>query len=111
MPIPDVPDDIFIDSNGCLTERTTLAGEPAIVHYDDIPPTDITIHRGIRCTTPLRTCIDIAPDVTHDHLVQIVQDCLRRRMFTVAEARARLAEPDMWDRPGALLLGAVLPRI
>jgi hypothetical protein len=39
-----------------------------------------------------------------------VQDCLRRRLFTVEEALARLAQPDMLTRPGAKLLRQALPR-
>jgi hypothetical protein len=80
-----------------------------IVHYEDIPETDITVRHGIRVTTPLRTVIDIAPDVALTELERIVGDCLDRRLFTVQEARARLAEADMLTRPGALLLGRVLP--
>ncbi|MCU1461204.1 MAG: hypothetical protein JWO37_1279 [Acidimicrobiales bacterium] len=103
-------DDLFIDANGCLTERLALGGGEVIVHYDDIPETDITTVDGIRCTTALRTVIDIAPDVEPDHLERIVQDCLDRRLFTVEEAWVRLGESDMLARPGAELLKRVLRR-
>jgi hypothetical protein len=106
----ELPDDIFVDANGCPTERVTLGGQEVIIHYDDdLPATDLTIHRGIPCTTPLRTVIDIAPEVERAHLQEIVSDCLARGLFTVAEARARIAEPDMARRPGAQLLRDVLP--
>jgi hypothetical protein len=107
--MPDRFDEsLYFDSNGCLTERRWLGGQEAIVHYDDIPETDITVHNDIRFTTPLRTVIDIAPDVEPDHLVRIVRDCLQRRLFTVEDALARVAKPDMVQRPGALLLGQAL---
>jgi hypothetical protein len=80
-----------------------------IVHYDDIPASDLTTVDGIPCTTALRTVIDIAPDEDSEHLAEIVQDCLARGLFTVEEARRRLAQPDMATRPGAELLRRVLP--
>jgi hypothetical protein len=98
------------DSNGCPTEVVVSGGQEIVVHYDDVPAKDLTVVQGIPCTTALRTVIDIAPDVEPDHLVRIIDDCLRRQLFTIDEARARLAEPDMATRPGALLVGAVLPR-
>ena len=97
------------DSNGVPFEITVSGGQEIVVHYDDVPEKDLTVVRGVPCTTALRTVIDIAPDVETDHLIRIVDDCLRRQLFTVDEARARLAEADMTTRPGALLLGAVLP--
>jgi hypothetical protein len=108
----DWPDDelgeLYFDGNGCLTEHVLLGGQEVIVHYDDIPEKDVTVVQGIPCTTALRTVIDIAPDVDTAHLERIVQDCLHRRLFTVEEARARLAEPDMVTRPGARLLRTAL---
>ena len=103
-----IVDDVYIDPNGCPTEVVRVAGQPAIFHYDDLPETDITSIDGIRVTTPLRTVIDIAPDVDIEHLRRIVHDCLERQLFTVEEARARLEEPDMRERAGATLLRQVL---
>jgi hypothetical protein len=102
------PDDIYMDSNGCPTERVRLGDQEVVVHYDDIPETDITTVKGIRCTTPLRTVIDIASDIDAAQLERIVQDCLDRRLFTAEEAWARLAEQDMVRRPGAELLRRAL---
>lgn len=97
-----------VDSNGLLTERMWVGGEEVIIHHDDVPESDITMLRGIRCTTALRTVIDVAPDVEDEHLEEIVQDCLERGLFTVEEAWRRLAEPDMANRRGAQLLRRVL---
>lgn len=103
--------DLYLDGNGDLTERVRRNGQEIIIHYaDEIPGSDITTLDGIRITTPLRTVIDIAPDVDAAHLDAIVQDCLERQLFTVEEAWARLAEPDMEGRPGAELLRRTLPR-
>jgi len=109
----DPPDDeevgeLFVDGNGVLAEVRQVGDSKVIVHYDDIPEKDITVHRGIRCTTALRTMIDVAPDVDAAHLRQMVRDCLERNLFTESEARARIAEDDMKARRGAALLAAAL---
>jgi len=101
--------DLFIDSNGDPTERVRMGEQDVLIHYSDIPESDVTTVRGIPCTTALRTVIDIAPDVDAARLHRIVQDCLRRRLFTAEEARERLSQPDMIDRPGAKLLRRALP--
>jgi hypothetical protein len=79
-----------------------------VVHCQDIPQKDITCVDGIRCTTPLRTVIDLAPEVDAAQLRRMVKDCLNRGLFTVEEASSRLAEDDMRTRPAALLVHAVL---
>ena len=108
--MPNLPysEDASMDANGCPTERVRLGRQDVIIHYDDIPESDITTVRGIPCTTALRTVIDIAPDVGVVALADIVQDCLARRLFTVDEAHTRLGEPDMQERLGAELLRRVL---
>jgi hypothetical protein len=69
---------------------------------------DITTLDGIRLTTPLRTVIDMAPDVGMAHLEIMVRDCLERRLFTVEEAFARMRQPDMADDAGAEMLWHLL---
>ena len=86
-----------------------MGDDDVIVHYDDIPASDVTTVSGIPCTTALRTVIDIAADVDLAHLENIVRDCLERRLFTVDEAWRRLSQPDMATRAGAALLRRVLP--
>jgi hypothetical protein len=102
--------DLYVDANGCLTERVLLGGQEVVVHYDNIPESDITTVHGVRCTTALRTVIDLAPDCDEAELAEMVQDCLERRLFSVEEARERLAEPDMLHRAGAARLRRVLPQ-
>jgi hypothetical protein len=110
MPQEHADDSIYIDSNGCLTERVSLGGQDVIVHYDDIPDSDITSVDGIRCTTPLRTVIDIAPETSAAELERIVRHCLDRRLFSREEALARTTDPDMLSRPGAQILRQMLGR-
>jgi hypothetical protein len=101
--------DIYVDANGCLAERVSLGGQDVIVHYGDVPESDITTVDGLRCTTPLRTVIDIAPEIDAAQLERIVQDCLARKLFSISEALVRIAEPDMVNRRGAQLLRQALP--
>lgn len=104
MPRKHRNNDLYVDANGCLTERAEFDGQTVIIHYDDIPDSDVTSVNGIRCTTALRTVIDIAPEVDAAELEQIVRDCLERGLFSVEEALARCAQPDMLTRRGAELL-------
>lgn len=102
-------EDLFLDGNGIPTERVLHDGRRFVLHYEDIPDTDWTALYGINVTTPLRTVIDIAPDIEQAQLERIVDDCLNRRLFTVEEARARVAELDMLTRPGAQFPRRILP--
>lgn len=85
-----------------------IDGQEVIVRYDDLPDSDVTTVRGIACTTPLRTVIDIAPGLDLVELGDVVRDCLSRGLFTLDQAMARLAQPDMMSRRGAHLLRALL---
>jgi hypothetical protein len=98
-----------VDGNGMPTERMWFGDQEVIIHRGDYPDTDLTTVEGIRCTTALRTVIDVAPDITASHLEEIVQDCLERGLFTVEDASRRLAEPDMVGLRGAELLRRALP--
>ncbi len=108
---PNFDDDIedfYIHERGWPVERRCIAGHRVMLHYRDVPESDVTTLHGIRLTTPLRTMIDIAPDVGIDHLEIMVRDCLERRLFTVEEALARTRQPDMVDDPGAAMLWHLL---
>jgi hypothetical protein len=89
-------------------ELKVIDGQPVIVHYGDIPEKDLTVHRGIPVTTPLRTVIDLAPRVGRGALERMVRDCLKRGLFTIDGATERLAEDDMVNRPEAQLVSEVL---
>ena len=100
-----------VDSNGLLTERMWIDGTEVILHYDDVPESDFTVVDGIRCTTALRTLIDLAMEMEPDALEHNLRDCLERGLFTVAEAHQRLSQPDMAERPGAQRLRGILPSV
>lgn len=98
------PGSMYFDSNGVLTEHRLIDGVEVVVHYDDLPESDRTAVDGIPCTTALRTVIDLAPDLDPEQLACVVRDCLDRGLFTVEEALARIDQPDMSGRLGAVLL-------
>lgn len=98
-----------VDAAGGMVERMWLGDQEIVVHYVDIPESDITTHNGMRITTALRTVIDLAADVDEAHLIEMVTDSLERRLFTEEEARLRLAQPDMATHAGAERLRQVLP--
>lgn len=108
---PDFPTEAFsVGRDGDLVEERWVGGDRVLVHYDDLPPSDVSVHRGIPVTTPIRTVVDIAVDVEPDHLEAIIDDCLGRRLFTLEEAWHRLDQPDMADRHGAALVREALRR-
>ena len=95
---------LSVSPDGVLTERVSIGGDDVIVRYDDIPACDRTTIRGIPCTTALRTVIDLAPELDAAELRSMVDQFLSRRLFTMDDAWARLAQPDMADRSGAAIL-------
>jgi len=97
-------DAFSVDANGFPTERIVVGGQDVLIHYVDLPDSDLTTVNGIPCTTALRTVIDIASGIDTAELERIVQDCLEGRLFSRGEAMARIAEPDMLTHPGAELL-------
>lgn len=100
---------LSVDANGCLTETMSVGGHKVVVHYDDIPESDVTEVDGLPVTTPLRTVIDLAPELSDTDLQRVICDCLNRGLFTVDQALARVSEPDMATRPGAQILKEHLP--
>lgn len=103
-------DDIYVDHNGCLTERQWLGDQEVVIHYDDVPESDITEIDGIPVTTALRTVIDVAAAVPPTHLRNMIEDCLARQLFTIEEALARVDQPDIRDRRGAQLVREAVTR-
>ena len=108
MPNHETNSEYFIDANGNPAERVVIDGQPVVIHYDDIPESDITTVCGVRCTTALRTVIDMATQVGRDQLAHMVRDSLDRGLFTTEEALARVDQPDMQARLGATLVRQVL---
>lgn len=100
--------DFFIDANGIPAERVVIDGQTVVIHHDDIPESDITTVNGLRCTTPLRTVIDLATQLGRDELVHMVRHCLDRGLFTVEEALERMSQADIQHRRGVIRIRGVL---
>lgn len=105
---PDEVEGPFIDSNGMLAEVIDSGGQQVVVHYSEVPESDITTIDGIRVTTALRTVIDLATSVDVSERVSMVSTFLERGLFTVEEARDRVVAPDLATHPGAPLIKEVL---
>lgn len=101
-------DRLGIDDNGCLTRTTQIDGTPIVIHYDEVPESDIEEIDGVRVTTALRTTIDLAAQLSTQQLHHLVDDFMDRGLFTAEEAFARLARPDMARRRGAHILRGLL---
>lgn len=99
-----------MNADGCQTEVVKIGGQKVHVTYDDIPESDITTVRGLRCTTPLRTVIDLGADLESQELERIIDDCLARNLFTLEQAAERLAQADICSRRGAQIVRAALSR-
>lgn len=108
---PFAPGRYFIDGNGLLAERVKFGDLDIVMHYDDIPESDVSTVDGIRCTTPLRTMIDLAPQYEGRDLEHAIRDCLERGLFTSDEAFARVRASDMLMRPGATLFTRALRNV
>lgn len=100
-----------VDGNGAPTELVSLGGMEVIMHHGDVPGTDITTIDGIRCTTALRTVIDIATELESGELALVLLDCLDRQLFTVDDAHRRLSQPDMATHSGAQNVRRALQRV
>jgi hypothetical protein len=98
----DDPDAIYIDANGCLAERVELDGFSVVMHYDDVPDSDLTTVDGLPCTTALRAVLDVAASLDEQELYDLVAECLARGLFTPDEAFDRIAAADMLSRAGAM---------
>lgn len=97
------------DGNGCFTELWRTDDVDVVVHYDDVPESDVTVVDGIRCTTLIRTLIDLAPECEPDEIAAMIDDALGRGTLRLDEAWARVTAADMIDRPGARIIRALLP--
>jgi len=107
----DGPEPLGVDGNGSPIERMWIGDQEVIIHRANVPESDITTLNGIRLTTPLRTVIDVAAEVEPEHLREMIEDCVQRRLFTVEDAVRRLAEPDMAGHRGAELLRRAIDRL
>ena len=88
----DLPEDLWIDANGVPTERVRLGDQMAVIHYDTIPEKDLTVVRGIPCTTALRTVIDVAPELRRRLRLAAAKRDLTLRQYVLDAIEERLEE-------------------
>jgi very-short-patch-repair endonuclease len=75
-------------------------------HRSALTASDITEHRGIPCTTPARTLVDLAAVVDRKHLERAVDLAEELRLFDLCAIRAQLHE--MRGRRGVGRLAGLL---
>lgn len=61
-----------------------------IVHQIPLPPADITRHRGVPVTTPLRTLVDLSGMAKRMDLAIAVDDALRRGLVSIDQLSRRV---------------------
>jgi len=70
----------------------------------ELPPQDLTRIGPIAVTTPVRTIIDLAGALTEEALEIVLEEGLRRRMFTECQLRGRMIALGTSGRKGAGVL-------
>jgi predicted transcriptional regulator of viral defense system len=70
---------------------TFKSRDPGVMlHFGDLPEGDIEEHDGFRITTPVRSIIDVATGgVDLDQLARVIDDALKRGLFTIRTLRDR----------------------
>lgn len=64
-----------------VTVRRYLHARPGIqCHYSDLPPEEVTTHRGIPVTTPARTLLDLAAVLDRRRVTRAVNEAEIRRL-------------------------------
>jgi hypothetical protein len=75
---------------GDLSRQVTMEG--VVSHRSGVlEPGDIVVRQGMRCTSPLRTVIDLSGSMTAARLGEVVDEFLRRRMLRLDDLRRRVA--------------------
>lgn len=105
--VPTEP--IGVDENGAILELGYVDAGQVVFHREDIPDCDRAEVNGIPVTSALRTLIDIAPQLSEADLRTNLDDLVDRGLIDLRDAWHRIAQPDMVNRRGALMLRRVLP--
>ena len=84
-----------------ISERRRVRRPGLILHRaTDIIPADLTTIDAIPVTSPTRTLIDLAAVLDRDHLEEVLDDGLRRRLTSVRRLIWRIDAMEHRGRPG-----------
>ncbi len=97
--------------NGSDVELHRFEHYDVVMHFEDLPESDLGLVDGVRCTSVIRTLIDCAPEMTPIEFDRCVQNALDRQLFRLAEAWERVAQPDMDSHPGARIFNETVKRL
>lgn len=70
------------------------------IQSTDLIPSDVAVHRAMALTTPTRSLIDAARDLSVEQTVRVISNGVRRGTLDVAKIGMRLAELAVRGRPG-----------
>src|SRR4051812_19219375 len=100
-------DPIHVSLPGSGDDPRTTPSIPGVVvhHVPELHPDDVTTHLGIRVTTPSRTLIDLAEDLTADELRAAFARAREIGLFDPEPLRAARARVE-W-RPSLAMLDQV----
>lgn len=98
-----------VDAGGNVTLTARLGGAEILLRHGDYPECDVIDLDGFSMTTPLRSLIDRATEISELETSQNLARFMALGFVTPADAWRRLAEPDMAAHPGAAVLRRLLP--
>jgi hypothetical protein len=82
----------------------------ADVHRPREPPAHVVMHRGIPCTNPLRSLVDLAAVVTEDGLDGAIDRAVASRLLAAEGIEAEVIRLSRHGRPGVGVMRAALRR-
>ena len=98
-----------VDQNGTVTMTAQLGDDEMILRHGEYPACDVVELDGFAMTTPLRSLIDGATEISEIQTSRNLARFMSLGFVTPADAWRRLAQPDMADHPGAAVLRRLLP--
>jgi hypothetical protein len=98
-----------VDQNGTVTMTAQLGDIEMILRHGEYPDCDVMELDGFAMTTPLRSLIDGATEISEIQTSRNLARFMALGFVTPADAWHRLAQPDMVDHPGAAVLRRLLP--
>lgn len=98
-----------VDVNGNVTMTSRLGDVEVLLRLGEYPDCDVLDLDGFSMTTPLRSLIDRATEISELDTSRNLARFMAMGFFTPADAWQRVAQPDMATHPGAAVLRRLLP--
>lgn len=102
-------DPVGVDADGTVVLSTHVGGTELILRTGEYPDCDVLELDGFAATTPLRSLIDRATEISPVALGRDLDRFMSLGLVTPADAWRRVSQPDMANHPGAAVLRRLLP--